>query len=204
VPLESPRAARRTPVWRRRLTASSPIIKAPQPPPQRPLRTFAIFLAGVLALDLVTKALAAGYLSEWHDVPIIHGLRLVLVHNDQSAFGVSLGPYTWQINCALTVVALVLAAVLCKPLTSIDRWAPVMLGLIAGAAAGNLYGLITTPHGVIDFVAVSHGDDREIVFNFADVAAAMGLLLTVRTVFTVIKVMREEQQRGGRSIRIRR
>jgi lipoprotein signal peptidase len=184
---------RLTPIWRRRITASQPII--PSPAPRRPVRTFAICLTAVVIADLTTKALAAHYLDSAGEVTIIDGtLRLVLAHNDQSALGISIGPYTWQINCALTLIALILAGVLCRPLAVIDRWSPVMLGLIGGAAAGNLFSLITSPRGVVDFVAWSPGNGREVVFNMADVAAVMGLVLTVRAALTVARVIIAERR----------
>jgi signal peptidase II len=186
---------RLTPVWRRRITASQPIIPEPAPPPKRPIRTFALCATLVVAVDLFTKSLAARYLDGVGEVPIARGiLRLVLAHNDQSALGISIGPYTWQINCALTFVALVLAVVLCRPLAVIDRWSPVMLGLIAGAATGNLYSLLASSRGVVDFVAWSPANGREVVFNLADVAAVLGLVLTVRAALTVARVIIAERR----------
>jgi lipoprotein signal peptidase len=156
---------------------------------------FAICAAIVVMADLTTKALAAHYLAGTREVDLIAGaMRLVLAHNDQSALGISIGPYTWQINVALTLVALMLAGVLCRPLAVIDRLSPIMLGLIAGAAAGNLYSLITSPRGVVDFVAFSPGNGREVVFNFADVAAVLGLVLTVRAALTVTRVILAERR----------
>ena len=184
---------RRTPIWHRRVTASQPIV--PEPTPSRPVRTFVICATVVVLADLVTKALAARFLDGSREVELVAGtLRLVLAHNDQSALGISIGPYTWQINCILTLVALILAGILCKPLSVIDRWSPVMLGLIAGAAAGNLYSLITSSRGVVDFVAWSPGNGREIVFNFADVAAVLGLVLTIRAALTVTRVIIAERR----------
>ena len=185
---------RRTPIWHRRITASQPIVPH-EPAPPRPLRTFVLCAAIVVIADLTTKALAARYLGGSRDIDLVAGtMRLVLAHNDQSALGISIGPYTWQINCAFTLVALILAGVLCRPLAVIDRWSPVMLGLIAGAAAGNLYSLITSPRGVVDFVAWSPGNGREIVFNLADVAAVLGLVLTVRAALTVTRVIIAERR----------
>ena len=184
---------RLTPIWHRRITASAPII--PAPTPRRPLRTFIVCAVVVVAVDLVTKALATRYLDGAREVPLVTGaLRLVLVHNDQSALGISIGPYTWQINCALTLIALLLAGVLCRPLAVIDRWSPVMLGLIAGAAAGNLYSLIASPRGVVDFVAFSLVNGHEVIFNLADVAAVLGLVLTVRAALTVTRVIIAERR----------
>lgn len=184
---------RRTPIWHRRVTASQPIV--PEPTPPRPVRTFVICATVVVIADLVSKALAARYLDGAHEINLVAGaLRLVLAHNDQSALGISIGPYTWQINCIFTLIALILAGVLCKPLAVIDRWSPVMLGLIAGAASGNLYSLITSSRGVVDFVAWSPGNGREIVFNLADVAAVLGLVLTIRAALTVTRVIIAERR----------
>lgn len=174
------------------------VLRAPRPPVAlqaavalpawSPLVSFAACAAGVTALDLGSKQLAAGLLASRGDVPLTvfgDGVRLAVVLNDQSAFGVSLGPYTWHINFALTLIALVLAVALCRALSALDSWAPVMLGLIAGAAMGNLVSLIASPKGVLDFIAVSSGADQELVFNLADVAAALGVVLLVRTAWTV-------------------
>jgi signal peptidase II len=114
-----------------------------------------------------------------------HAVRLTVILNDQSAFGVSLGPYTWHINLVLTTVALLLCLSLCRSLAVIDHWAPLMLGLITGAATGNLVSLIASPEGVPDFIAIRSGPAHEVVFNLADVAAAIGVALLIRTTWAV-------------------
>ena len=152
-----------------------------------PLAGLGLCATTVAVVDLTSKRLAASLLGQ-HDLPLPmlgSGVRLSVVFNDQSAFGVSLGPYTWHINFVLTLLALVLTIVLCRALSAIDGWAPVMLGLIAGAAAGNLVSLIVSPNGVLDFIAIGDSVDRELVFNLADVAAILGVVLLVRTAWTV-------------------
>jgi lipoprotein signal peptidase len=160
---------------------------------------FAICATTVAFIDLTTKQIAAARLGLHGTLrlPPFDGVRLAVVLNDQSAFGVSLGRYTWHINLALTVVALLLAVVLCRTLAALDTWAPVMLGLVAGAAIGNLASLITSPGGVLDFIAVSTGHSHELVFNLADVAACFGLVLLVRTAWTVV---REIALNGGKTV----
>lgn len=156
-----------------------------------PSASFAACALAVAAIDVGSKAMATSFLGQ-RDIPVFgEVVRLAVVLNDQSAFGVSLGPYTWHINFALTALALALSAALCPALTRIDVWAPIMLGLIAGAAAGNLFSMLFSPHGVVDFVAVSRGDGRELVFNLADVAAALGVLLIVRTGARVVGAIRK-------------
>jgi lipoprotein signal peptidase len=149
---------------------------------------FVLCAVAVAAADLVSKRLAGTLLGSRGEMPLRlfgGGVRLAVVLNNQSAFGVSLGRYTWHINFALTVLALVLAAALCRALAVLDAWAPVMLGLIAGAATGNLVSLVSSPRGVLDFIAVDQGGGRELVFNLADVAAILGVLLLIRTAWTV-------------------
>lgn len=160
-----------------------------------PVAVLAASATAVAALDLATKQAAAQVLGTRGDIslPIIpHAVRLAVVLNDQSAFGVSLGPYTWHINFALTTVGLILAVVLCRQLAAVDEWSPLMLGLIAGAATGNLTSLIFSPQGVPDFIAVQTGPGRELVFNLADVAAAIGLALLIRTTWAVARRARQE------------
>lgn len=153
-------------------------------------RAFLACGLSVALVDLVSKEMAASLLGG-RELPIFgRAVRLAVVLNDQSAFSVPLGPYTWHINTALTLLALGLSAALCQALARIDVWAPIVLGLIAGAAAGNLLSLLFSPGGVIDFVAVSRGDGRELVFNMADVAAVLGLLLIMRTGARVVQAIR--------------
>jgi signal peptidase II len=159
---------------------------------QAPVSGLAVCATAVAVLDLASKQIAATVLGSRGDVsvPLIgHVVRLAVVLNDQSAFGVSLGPYTWHINLVLTTVALVLSVSLCRSLTAIDGWAPLMLGLIAGAATGNLISLIFSPQGVPDFIALRTWSGQELVFNLADVAAVVGALMLVRTFATVAQAI---------------
>jgi lipoprotein signal peptidase len=160
---------------------------------------FAICATTVAMIDLTTKQIAATRLGLHGTLrlPPLDGVRLAVVLNNQSAFGVSLGRYTWHINLVLTLLALGLAVMLCRTLAALDSWAPVMLGLIAGAAIGNLASLVTSPGGVLDFIAISTSPSHELVFNLADVAAAFGLILLVRTAWAVV---REIAMNGGRTV----
>jgi lipoprotein signal peptidase len=81
----------------------------------------------------------------------------------------------------------VLAMLLCRALTVLDGWAPLVLGLIAGAATGNLVSLLFSRRGVVDFVAVHDHTGNAVVFNLADVAAMIGLVLIVRSAWTITR-----------------
>jgi len=179
--------------------ATPPAGAIPRPVPLRRTSPVAVLAAGattVAVVDLATKQVAATLLGSGTDlsVPLFHhAVRLAFILNDQSAFGVSLGPYTWHINLVLTAVALVLSVALCRALSAIDEWAPIMLGLIAGAATGNLVSLIFSPQGVPDFIAVRSGHGQELVFNLADVAAFIGFALLLRTIWAVARRARAEK-----------
>ncbi|MFN2399984.1 MAG: signal peptidase II [Gemmatimonadaceae bacterium] len=158
---------------------------------------FAGSAAFVVVCDLASKQFAATSLAG-RDVPIAlppfgDVLRLALFHNDGFAFGVSFGAYTWSVNVALTVVTLALLFPVCRALSELDARAPYALGLIAGAALGNLVGLSTSPKGVVDFLAVDHGGGHEIVLNFADVAVYLGVALLARTSWVIFRAIQTER-----------
>jgi len=156
-----------------------------------PGTAFAACALAVATADLITKQLAVTLIGD-RVLPVRmlgDSIRLAVVLNDQSAFGVSLGPYTWHLNLAFTFLAIVLSVSLCRALAALDGLAPIVLGLIAGAATGNLISLIFSRGGVIDFVAVRSHTGNELVFNLADVAAMLGLLLILRTAWTVTRAI---------------
>ncbi|MBC7790207.1 MAG: signal peptidase II [Anaerolineae bacterium] len=163
---------------------------------QSSVARFATVAAWTAAADLITKQIALASLQD-HGVRVVDGIRLTLAHNNASAFGVSLGPLTWHINVVLTLLALVLAGVVCRHLASIDRRAPLMLGLIAGAAIGNLSSMIFTPLGVVDFISVGFGTGVRLIFNIADVAAYLGVAMSIGT---VLKISRRISEQPGLQI----
>lgn len=147
-------------------------------------------IAAIVAVgDFVTKDVASRYVageptvfSDW--------LRLHVVHNDAAAFGLSMGAYTWQLNLALTLAAIVFVIPVSRELARVDRVAPRALGLIVGGAVGNFVSLLLSPHGVVDFIALQFSDSQGIVLNVADVAAYAGLGLILRTGFLIVAEMR--------------
>ena len=163
----------------------------------RHLTRFTLVALLVAFGDLVTKQLAVDLLgaggASLGALGHVLGerVRLVVVGNTQSAFGIALGPHTWGVNVALTLAAILLIAPVCRELASFDSRAPQSLGLIAGAAGGNLLSLVTSSRGVTDFIAIDHGAGHELVFNFADVAAYTGIVLMVPVGFAILRRLRE-------------
>ena len=156
------------------------------------------FVALLVVLgDLVTKQVAVSLLGDGaSSLGALGGMlgervRLVVVANTQSAFGISLGAHTWGVNVALTLAAILLIAPVCRELARLDARAPQTLGLIAGAAGGNLVSLVTSSRGVTDFIAIEHRAGRELVLNFADVAAYTGLILMIPLGLAIVRQLRE-------------
>jgi lipoprotein signal peptidase len=151
----------------------------------------------VAAGDWLTKAVAARFVGT-ESLELSHRLRFAVVHNDGAAFGLSAGVYTWQINLALTLAAIVLMIPVARDLARIDPAAPRALGLIMGGAIGNLASLILSPPGVVDFISIGLGAHSELVVNVADVAAYTGLAMMLRTGFLIVA----EMKRHARSSRM--
>lgn len=138
--------------------------------------------------DLVSKTLAVALWSGERQPLLGQLVRIDVVQNPLGAFSSSLGPWTWQINVGLTGLAVLLAAAVCPRLARLDALAPSALGLVAGAALGNLTSLVTTPGGVPDFLAIAHGQGA-LVLNFADVAAYLGLACCARLAWTLVRII---------------
>ena len=143
--------------------------------------------------DWLTKAVASREVGS-DPVVLTERLRFAVVHNDGTAFGLSAGAYTWPLNLALTLVAIVLMVPVARDLARIDEGAPRALGLIMGGAMGNLASLLLGPPGVVDFISVSMGAHSELVLNVADIAAYAGLAMMLRTGFLIVNEMRRLAQ----------
>jgi lipoprotein signal peptidase len=150
----------------------------------------------VVLADLASKELAARFLADG-PFTLTSWLSLHLTHNQFGAYGLSFGPYTWEINLALTALAVCVVLPVGGELGRIDRGAPIGLGLIAGAALGNLASLLLSKAGVPDFIAFQ-ASSYGVVFNVADVAAYAGLALLVKTGFRLVAEMRSTLQPGLR------
>lgn len=146
----------------------------------------------VATVDLATKAAAKRFLAH-EPGTFTSTLQLAVVHNDAGAFGWSAGVYTWQLNLALTLSAIVFMIPVTRDLARIDNSAPRALGLIVGGALGNLASLITSPAGVVDFIALSF-ESWGVVLNVADVAAYAGLVMILRTGVLITLAIRRDRR----------
>jgi signal peptidase II len=125
-------------------------------------------VAGVVAVDQATKAIAVASLDRGEKVNVFLGIDLTHVRNEGVAFGALSGGGTLVvvlITVALVLLLVYFAANTNRPLL----WLPV--GLVMGGALGNLVDR-AREGAVIDFVDPVFWP----AFNLADAAIVLGVL----------------------------
>lgn len=138
--------------------------------------------AQVLIVDQLTKIWAVRALADQHVIDLFWTLRLRLIRNFGSAFGLGSGLGRWLVLLVVGVVV----AVLFWARQVHDRRVLGLLGLITGGAIGNLIDRAVRAEngfmsgGVVDFVDLQWWP----VFNVADVAVVTGAIgLAIFTMF---------------------
>ena len=139
------------------------------------LGVFLACAALVLALDQATKVLAASHLLLGQPVPILgRVVRLTLVHNTGAAFGLFPGSRLPFILISVLAIAVVLYLFARDAYRSLVN--RLLLGCILGGALGNLVDRVRWGM-VVDFIDVGWGALRWPVFNVADSAVTLGVIL---------------------------
>ena len=154
---------------------------------------FAAIAALVLAADLVAKDVAVRALGLTSHVLLTDRLSLFVVYNTGSAGSLSVGPYTWQLNVMVTLLAVGLIASVVRPMAMVDGRATPALACIAGGALGNLASLLWGPDGVADFVAIRVYGDTTVVANLADFALWGGAILLAPVALLLFRLTRVER-----------
>ena len=130
-----------------------------------------LLVAGIVALDQVTKKLARDGVRPGEEDPIFPALKLVNVRNEGVAFGIDAGGKTLVvalIAVALLGLVLYFARHSAKPLI----WLPT--GLLIGGALGNIVDRVRDG-AVTDFLKIPAWP----AFNFADIAITVGVIALV-------------------------
>lgn len=150
-------------------------------------------IAGIVAFDQLSKALAFRFLEPSRPVEILEGFfRLTLTFNDGGAFGLFQGFGSW-ITILATGVSVGIVAILLggPPQRPSMTWG--LIG-IAGGALGNLTDRLI--HGaVIDFLEFRWHQLSWPVFNLADTAIVIGTGLVLFTLLTY------ERSRGAHELK---
>ena len=133
--------------------------------------------AGVVALDLATKAWISSELGPGDVVRVTPFFNLVLAHNTGAAFSFLAGAGGWQrwLFTAIAVVISVALVVMLRRSTD-NALLSAAFALVLGGAVGNLYDRVTLGH-VVDFVQLHAGGHYFPAFNVADSAITVGVVL---------------------------
>jgi signal peptidase II len=146
--------------------------------PRRRFALEATLIAGVVALDQLTKLLVRGEIPIHGSVTVIPGLlNIVHVRNTGAAFGFLNAvefPYKAAVVALVATAALIGIALYAARMSSHERLARVGLGLILGGAVGNLIDRLVLG-SVVDFVDVILGGWHFWAFNVADSAITIGV-----------------------------
>lgn len=131
--------------------------------------------AAVVALDQATKVVASSRLETGESISVLGDfIRLTLVHNTGAAFGLFPGSRVPFIIVSVLAIGVVLYLFLRDTYRS--AWNRTLLGCILGGAIGNLVDRVRLGW-VVDFIDVGYGTARWPVFNVADSAVTLGVLL---------------------------
>ena len=145
----------------------------------------------VIVLDLGSKAMATAMLTYGNPVPVMPLFNLTLLHNTGAAFSFLAGAAGWQ-RWFFVGIALIATCVLLIWLSRLkvhEKWMAITLSLILGGAIGNLYDRIAYGY-VVDFIDVYYNSFHWPVFNIADSA------ITIGVVMMLIDMCREEDSKG--------
>ena len=148
-----------------------------------------LVVAGVLALDQLTKFIVVSSMKLYSSIPVIDDiLRITYIHNPNSVFGISLGgrfPYPVMILLLVAVVAVIWAFEK-KPSYYL------LYSAIIGGALGNFIDRMRFGE-VIDFIDVGISKTtRWPVFNIADASISVSVVLLLYLSLKSSKEKRDE------------
>lgn len=138
-----------------------------------------LLLAGTVACDQATKRLATESFSQAVPYALAGGAVELIYSENHGAFlglGAELEPLTrfWLFTVGVTLLLLVFVGklLLARGLAELAGWS-----LVVGGGLGNLIDRVRYDGRVVDFVRVGFGEWRTGIFNLADAAIVLGLLL---------------------------
>jgi len=138
----------------------------------------------VFVLDQVSKHWVITYFSLYESVEIMPSINLTYVHNMGAAFSFLSSAGGWQrwFFVVIAVIATTVLMIWLSRLKPSERWMAVTLSLILGGAVGNLYDRISYGY-VVDFIDVYYGSYHWPVFNVADSAISIGVVMMLIDIF---------------------
>ena len=146
---------------------------------------FWLLLSGaVIVLDQWSKWLAETSLIPYQPVPVMPLFNFTLAYNTGAAFSFLSGAGGWQrwFFISLTVVVVAVLFSWIWRMRAEERLHAASISLILGGAIGNLIDRALLGH-VIDFLDVYYGSHHWPIFNIADSAITVGVVLLIIDLF---------------------
>ena len=150
----------------------------------------------IFALDVIFKGLVKTHIHLQDKITVIpHFFDLVHVENEGAAFSILDGSKYILIVISIIIMFLLLKYI--RDLKKISNLEGIALGLVLGGLLGNLLDRIVNSH-VVDYLAFNFFGYHFPVFNLADIAITVGVVLLLIT--TIIKERKEknDSRRDGR------
>ncbi len=138
----------------------------------------------VFVLDQLSKLWVMDNFDLYESIQLIPQLNFTYVHNTGAAFSFLSSAGGWQrwFFVGIALVASISLSVWLTRLKPSERWMAVTLSLILGGAIGNVFDRIAYGY-VIDFIDVYYQTWHWPVFNIADCAISVGVLMMLIDTF---------------------
>ncbi|PHR51834.1 signal peptidase II [Cycloclasticus sp.] len=132
----------------------------------------------VIVLDQVSKLWVVASFSLYESIDVMPFVNLTYVHNKGAAFSFLSTAGGWQrwFFVAIASIATLILVIWLSRLKPKEKWMAVSLSLILGGAIGNLYDRVAYGY-VIDFIDVYYNSYHWPVFNIADSAISIGVVM---------------------------
>ena len=144
----------------------------------------------ILILDQITKIAVQQWMALHLSYPLLGDVvQLTYIRNPGAAFGITFGG-RW-LYLVLSIIACIVMIYYLVKLPSPERWGRYAMMIILGGAFGNLidralYGEVT------DFIDIGVGAYRWPVFNVADSAVTIGMILLFTRLSAINRIMKDE------------
>jgi len=138
----------------------------------------------VVGLDQASKLWVVSNFSLYESISLLPSVNLTYVHNTGAAFSFLSAAGGWQrwFFVAIALLATIALTVWLARLKKSERWMAATLSLILGGAVGNLIDRIAYGY-VIDFIDVYYESWHWPVFNIADSAISIGVVMMLVDIF---------------------
>jgi len=138
----------------------------------------------VFVLDQVSKLLIVKNFDLYESVGLIPSVNFTYVHNMGAAFSFLSSAGGWQrwFFVGIAIIAITVLVIWLRRLKPTETWMAVTISLVLGGAVGNLYDRISYGY-VIDFIDVYYQAHHWPVFNIADSAISIGVVMMLVDAF---------------------